>query len=131
MSPSPLGVSMPLTEDAITRLEGTLNTIQDHLRSQDREIREIKDDGKETKGLAKQTNGRVTELEIQRRIDKELGIERAKAQEDREHAERDEVAKRLKGKDRLWWVFGGLATAGAGSAVGTAVYVIFLNHPLK
>jgi hypothetical protein len=118
-------------EQTIERLEGSLGVIQDHLKSQDREIREIKDDGKETKTLAKQTNGRVSELEVQRRIDKELEIERQKSQEAREHAERDEVAKRLKGKDRLWWVFGGLATAGAGSAVGTAVYVIFLNHPLK
>ena len=123
---------MPLTnEDTIARLESALNVIQDHLKSQDREIREIKDDGKETKALAKQTNGRVTELEVQRRIDKALELEAAKAQEDREHVEREEVARKLKSKDRLWWVFGGLATAGAGSAVGTAVYVIFLNHPLQ
>ena len=123
---------MPLTnEAAIERLEGRFGVIEDHLRSQDREIKEIKEDGKETKALAKQTNGRVTELEVQRRIDKELATERSREREKRETGQRDEVAARLKSKDRLWWVFGGLATAGAGSAVGTAVYVIFLNHPLK
>ena len=67
---------MPLTnEQAIERLEDRFSGIEDHLRLQDREIKEVKDDGKETKALAKQTNGRVTELEVQRRIDKALELE--------------------------------------------------------
>ena len=109
----------PLTND-----QASIATIQEHLRTQDVTLGRIE-------ARVIETNGRVTTLERDRAVKEALAAREAENRRQQDVHDRDEAAKKLRAKDRLWWVVGGLVTAGSGSAVGTMIYVVFLHHPLK
>ena len=85
---------------------GDIDAILRRLDTQDLVLSEVRADGKETKALAKLTNGRVTTLETQRRVDEAL-----RAQENAGH-------------DRTRQLLVALAGAAAGSLGMFVAYLL-------
>lgn len=97
--------------------EQAVAVILERLGNQDEELGEIKK-------LARATNGRVTELETQRKI--RDALEKAQREQVAKDLQRhdEEIAAVEKKRDRWSTFVRGMIVAGAGSAFGSLVYLL-------